>query len=761
MANNRSGILLGWHPLILYSIIFMVVMMISYATCGGSSKSKKKEPKQLTELHEKYTFLVNKYEPKKISEGAKIYKFNGRRTTKMDLVTNEIGFGGIRLIENDEYVTFDIEGDYETLTFTMGHSNCRSKERGIVTVNADGKKILDEIVVGYVPPRAYSLNVSGVKELTFAVADGYIDVVFSTILLWKKGETPVDVRSVPEPITKPIELVKDMKPYYLSNFMRAITEESDDTIRLNGKKFNYGLIGDMEMALIGKYDGAAYFHLRKQFSKLSFIAGCTDDLIKGAGTGWITVKTDDKTIEEIEIKEGDIARQVVLDISGCEYLSIHSEQATGGSHAGIAEIMVYPEEKDVPAHIKQNGLIPPAPRLKELPDVCKLISNIPPYQVIGTTSKQIYDNSSEHLTFSMGGYKFSEGIILYQTTSLLDDNTSACATFDVGNEFDYISFTTGYLGKSWNMNDDLLMVYADDKLIYSTPLIATYPNKQHVVPINKCRKLSFTNRGCGRMDVAAFGITDIVAYRGEPVENDLFVHPTPDLPHEADLIDLGRPYIHYVSTMHDHKDEILFDGSTKKRYFEMNGERIYKGFMLQTSTHFSLDFGVLGDKGENATGSILGAAALGASFVASGVAIGGISIGATVAPLGALLMLAAGGEAVENSMAAFNTYKEYNSVTFKVGCLPKAGVKSTEPEHLMIGADHNVMANIALYEEMEPMEFTVPIDGCEQLIFWLVNSGGNSAKYMIYDIVVSKDKLPLSIPEAAKMPLPATEKADE
>ena len=53
MANNRSGILLGWNPLILYSIIFMVVMMISYATCGGSSKSKKKEPKQPTELHEK------------------------------------------------------------------------------------------------------------------------------------------------------------------------------------------------------------------------------------------------------------------------------------------------------------------------------------------------------------------------------------------------------------------------------------------------------------------------------------------------------------------------------------------------------------------------------------------------------------------------------------------------------------------------------------------------------------------------------------
>ena len=74
----------------------------------------------------------------------------------------------------------------------------------------------------------------------------------------------------------------------------------------------------------------------------------------------------------------------------------------------------------------------------------------------------------------------------------------------------------------------------------------------------------------------------------------------------------------------------------------------------------------------------------------------------------------------------------------------------------MIGADHNVMADIALYETMEPQEITVPIDKCEQLIFWLANTGGTSAQYVIYDIVVTKDKLPLNIPEAARMPSPAT-----
>lgn len=748
MKNNRLTNL---------AIIVGMIILLRMACSSGGSKRREDPKKQETALYEKYTYLVNKYEPKAMDQ-CDIYKFEGSRSEALEMAGGQIGFGGFNIDDEGAYVTFDLGGEYETLTFTMGHYKRCSDKRGIVTVRVDGEKILDETMSGYATPQTYSLDVSGVNDITFAVTAGYIDVMVADAILWKKGEKPIDVRPVINAVTGPIELVKDMKPYYSSSFMKTITEESDDTIRFNGRVFNYGLIGDTEMALIGKYDGKAYFHLGKQFSKLTFTAGCIDDVTGQAGSGWITVKADDKIIEEIEIKEGDIAKQTILDITGCEILSFHTEQIEGESHAGIAQIMVYPNDGDVPEELADSRLMPPSPRLKKLPDACKLISSIPPYQVVGSVSKQIYNGSSDHLTFSMGGYKFSEGIILYQTAWLLNDNLSASATFDMGNEFDYISFTTGYLGKSWNMNDDQLMVYADDELIFTAPLIATYPNQHYVVPIKKCRTLRFANKGCGRMDIAAFGISDIIAYRGEPTENSLFLHPKPDCPHEADLIDLGLPYIHYVSIMKEHKDEILHDGSTKKKYFELNGERIYKGFMLQTSTHFSLDFGVLGEKGEDSMSSILGATALGASFVASGVAVGGVAIGTTVAPLGALLMLAAGGEAVENSLAAFNTYKEYNTVKFKVGCLPKAGVYYDEPEHLMIGADHNVMANIALYEGMEPMEFIVPINGCEQLIFWLANTGGDSAKYIVYDIVVTKDKLPLNIPEAAQMPLKSPDK---
>ena len=160
------------------------------------------------------------------------------------------------------------------------------------------------------------------------------------------------------------------------------------------------------------------------------------------------------------------------------------------------------------------------------------------------------------------------------------------------------------------------------------------------------------------MNVGAFGVADIVVYRGKPVDNTLFVHPKPLCPDEIDLIDLCKPYLHYVSTK---KSDILHDGTTQRKYFEMSdGKRINKGFLLQTSTHFSLDHGVLaGKEGAGATAAI-GATAVGASFVASGAAVGGALVGSTLAGVAPLLVLAAGGEADENSCIAFNTYGEYN-----------------------------------------------------------------------------------------------------
>ena len=539
------------------------------------------------------------------------------------------------------HATFRLGGGYDTIMFVLGRiydPESFDNEPAVVTVYADGKKIADEIVRKYDVPRRMTLDITGVDELEFSIVKGEDAIGFAEATLWKAGENPVETGNViSEPPVK-TQLVKDLKPYAQYNHFCVAPDLEYKTVYVNGNKYHYGVVCNMEMAFIGVQPGASYFNLRGQYEKLSLLAGPVDNDKSSGGKGWITIKADGKIIHEYEISQTDIAKRIVLDVKGCSQLSIHTEQSDQSMYAAIVDAVLYPEGVFDP---EQDGL--PAddinPKLRALPDVCKLVSNIPPYAVGGQIAHQVYDGKSDHITFSMGGTKFSEGFVLFEKADFWNDNIVSYAVFDLGNQFDYVSFTAGYVGKSWAMTNDVIRVYADDRLILEAPMMATYPNQDFILPIGKCRKLRFENGGSGNLNVGAYGIADVVVYRGEPVENDLFVHPVPECPYETDLIDLGAPYIHYVSTKADARDQIFYDGSTQRRYFEMpDGSRINKGFMLQTSVHFSLDHGVLSGT-DNAAAGAIGGAAVGSAFVAAGAAVGGAVVGSTLIGAAAFLML--------------------------------------------------------------------------------------------------------------------------
>lgn len=717
----------------------------------------------LQSLSAQTRYLVNTHTPVD-SHCYTAYKYTGSSSKRIAMSGGLDWCGGFTLkqvmgSEDPGYATFRLGGRYDKLMFVLGHANTNTGAGGtgidtearIFTVYVDGRKVVDELVYPYGIPKRMTIDVAGADELKFVLVRGEGPVAVAEATLWTAGQTPVETGNIirDEPRTR--ELVKDIRPYFQNNRLVCVSP-SDKTrsLKVNGREYEYGLSAYMNMAIIGNNPGWAYFNLRGQYSKLSFIIGPVDNTEGKSGSGWFTVKADGKIIYEKEMTHDDIAQSVTLDVKGCDMLSFHSEQSSGSTNGALTRIMVYPEGEEPKEAVASGEEAPADPRLKSLPDVCKLISNIPPYAAGAQTRKQIYDGSSDYITFSMGGVKFSEGIVFYEKTSVMSDNTSAYAVFDLGNEFDYVSFIAGYIGKSGAMNNDILRVYADDELVMTIPLVATYPNQKYTVPINRCRKLRFENQGSATLDVAAYGIADIVVYRGKPVENDLFVHPEPECPHTVDLIDLGPPYIHYVSPMSDHKDEIFYDGSTQRKYFDLNGKRIYKGFMLQTSVHFSLDHGVLSGTDGAAAGA-LGGAAVGSAFVAGGVAVGGAVVGSTLVGAAALLMLAAGGEALENSCAAFNTYGEYNTVTFTVACCRPHINADDYKETLLIGADHKVVAQLTVYETMEPQTVTVPIDGCHQLMFWLANTDNWSGQYIFYDIKLTKDRMALDIPKAARL----------
>lgn len=660
--------------------------------------------------------------------------------------------------------TFNVDGKHEQLSFIIGPVDYQLfNESSIVTILADGRKIFDAVVKPADLPRHITLNISGVNTLQFVEVKNALNIAFCEVALWDKDEIPHDLQSKAEPNAQKKLLFKDIKPYHMNgttelnnNGHKWVTPDRKTTsIKIGNKTWDYGLAMDLSMQLIGNGAKETHLNIKGQYETLQFTVGplATDNAKNGRG--WITVLGDNKILYEYEIEQDHIARHVTLNIEGVHKLTFASEQTDGSQGAGIVDAWVFPKGQG-PVETSQETTEVIDPKLKTLPDVCKLISNIPPYSLRSGVEQQLYDGKSDYITFSMGGVKFSEGFILYNKANVLSNDVHSHAIFDLGNEFDYISFTVGYVSKSWAMSNDQLSVFADDELIFQTPLQPTFPNQTFVVPIKKCRKLKFESKGQGTLDVAAYGVADLVVYRGDPVENELFVHPTPECPSEIDLIDLGAPYLHYVSSA---ESGVFVDGKSKKNYFtRYDNSRIYKGFILQTSTHFSLDQGVLA--GSDAVGAAtIGAAAIGAAFVPIGVSVGGAIVGTSLMSVAGLMMLAAGGEAIENSCAAFNTYGEYNSVTFTVECLRTQGDTqffgtdtdqsdiSERKEKLLIGADHTVMAELAVFEGMEPQTVTVPINSCRQLMFWLANTKGTSAAYVFHDIKVSKEKCELIVPE--------------
>lgn len=663
-----------------------------------------------------------------------------------------LGKGGGYLIAPEKIgkVTFRLGGKYDKLTFMMGPmvNEQVGSSPSIVTVRVDGKKRVDDKFYDFDIPRPYEISVAGAQEVTFDILSGEIYLGVGQPQLWAAAEKAQKPSLNQTPAKNKALLVTDLPPYHADRNVVLISPTGQfKTLKINGRKYHNGLALSMRMQISGGHSGGVMFNLNKRYEKLSFIIGPLDnDKNTAEGQGYVTVQGDGYTIYQKEVRQLDTAEQVVLDVTGVSRLSFHSDQSEWDVNAGFADITAWPAGMSPAMSADGSSMAAAAdPKLAQLPDVCPLMSSIEPFAILGGLERDdmLFTGESDYIGFSMGGVKHSEGMLFTSGASVFHDHIYSSASFDLGNQFDYITFTTGPVGVS-NVKDGEINVLADDKLLYTVPIKATGMPTTHWVKIDKCRKLTFDNRKGG----GTVGVADIVLYRGEIVDNDLFTHPKPDCPDNVDLLRLTKPYLHYVSGTQSQ----CFDGSDIKQYWTLrDGTRINNGFLLKTSVHFSLEHGVLGDDPNAAAAGAIGATAVGSSFVAGGM-VGGAVVGSTLAGMAGLMMLAAGGEAEDASVAAFNTYGEYNSVTFTVACISPsdaglldAGSFADRQQRILIGADGEVMAELMLNEMNGPTTFTVPINGCRQLIFWMPCDNG-SGKYIVYNAKLSKAKSELIRP---------------
>ncbi len=676
------------------------------------------------------------------------------------------GRGGLISSNTPGYVIFNLNGSYDKISFVVGPSSPRgASDEGncIVTMKADGKKVFDKVIWDHDAPQEYAIDIKGARQLRFDVPHGETNLAFGAVKLWKAGQ-PYKPSADPQraiPSGGRVQLVGQLEPYFLrssgyvspiSSKERVADKRPETAISINRVEYKTGLQFTATQALAGHTEAWCYFWLQKKYDKLSFVVGPRDNQASAA-TGWLTVKADGKIIYEKRMTQLDLAEQVVLDVAGVNQVSFHSidedSRINGGIVFGVVNMFVYPKTYDMAA-LPQAGVVNASKsKLSKLPDVCKLVSNIKPFSVQGMAGYQnmLYDGESDYYTFSMGGEQFSEGFLLTSGKTLFDDNISAFWKFDLAGEFDYLSFTAGALTKRRTQCDDDLRIYCDGKVVLDTVIHVTWPNQRFIIPLNKCRTLTFAKPGNMQQKDSFFGIGDAVLYRGEPVENDLFVHPKPECPPEADLIDLCKaPYYHYVGrylsvlTNFDFND-CFQNGGSQRRFFQMHdGTKIYKGVMLETNIPPAL---------ENITpmGAVfMFLTGVGANVSGSDVSAHTGTTGGVQGPLtGGILSLFSGG-GKQSSAAAFNPYGEYDELTFTVACKSPYvdpgtslfGDGKAPPVRLDVFADQVKVGEFWVSNEMKPATYTVPIRRCHQLMFWLECGDVRSGQYVLYDMTVRK-----------------------
>lgn len=627
---------------------------------------------------------------------------------------------------NDTYspVDFAIEGAYPTL-------NGKPRDMKVALQFIIDGKIAEEIVLScYDVAKRYTYDVKGAEsfEVKAVSGDDFL-VPMMEITVWN-GEAH-ETGYVPESAgNDPVKLVRDLKPYLIPNnidlnyYPNAASNERN-YINMNAVRFEDAIAASVSEALVQDEEKCVFFDLEGKYNYLTFTAGAADrETTYDEGTVWLTVYADGEILMEELISTHDLYRRFTLEVKGCRQLKFAWLLKEGNQNFGTSTGGIYGLGDAYVATTKEafNTITYSSRELPNRP--VKMVSELGTFGVFSNLQQAVFDGSSSNVTFSMGGVKYNEGIMLYTSNSLFVTKP-ATASFNLDGKYKTISFITGHISNSNVYENDQIEIYADGVLIKTIDMKFHMIPQEHILDVTGCKHLEFVSgkQTLASMERPAYGIAELVAYPDGYVETDLFHKRTPaDFGKTCDLIDTFGFYDVYNSIISKKLGAVswedgYYDGTTQKNTFTVGDKTYNKGILLRTSVHLELDMAGLG-----------GAVTLGSMFGGWGWAI---------------LAFADAGEAHESSFAMANIKDSgYTSVTFTVAMQQDNTSLIVQDEtKLMIGADDESVWETTLYKDMPVSTFTVPLgEDCERLMFWL-NCGEEdmgSHTYAIYDIKLNK-----------------------
>ena len=747
-------------------LLCIAMLTTTFAGCGlfGGGDD---EPEDVFDPPYLENYYVNKHDPVCVSGGIDVYKYDeNSKALWMGGYPYHGGFvfRGDSSGKKSAQVELPLDGLYQNISFVIG-GKCGSftertdKDGNVTYPNSASEyagspptligyarevkvgvqfwvddKLIDEILFSnYQVPVRYTYNVSGGQKFIIKTVAGELDTAIPVLELtvWE-GEAHETGHITAPAGSEPVQLIKDLKPYQIPSTSSAVyypnitpSSEGRNYIEMSGIRYENVIATYISQGLMTDDEEDIYFNLEGKYNYLTFTAGVADRTTnKSEGSAWLTVYADGKIIHEEVYSSHELPRTTTVNVEGCHQLKFAWLTDEGnmeygdstGNYFGIADAYVATTKEALDNIAGSSQNFPDRP--------VKMVSELGAFAVYSSVEKAVFDGSTQFSTFSMGGVKYNEGVILLASNSVLETKP-ANVSFNLGGKYDTISFKAGHISNSNVYENDQLEIYADGELIKTIDLKFHLIPQEYIIDVKGCQHLEFVSgkQTNNSMERPAFGIVEMVAYPDGYVETDLFPQRTPDdFGKTCDLIDTFGFYDVYNSILSKKIGAVsvedgYYDGTTNKNTFKVGDKTYNKGILLRTSVYLELDMG-----------GITASTILGTKFIGGALPI---------------IALAAAGEAHESSFALANIKDSgYTSVTFTVAMQQDNSSILVEDEStLMIGADDKCVKEITVSKGMKPTTYTVELgEDCERLMFWL-NCGAEddaSHTYAIYDITLNK-----------------------
>ncbi len=731
-------------------ILTFSTLLVTFAGCGMFYKDTTPKEDPIPYLD---NYLINQIKPKE-SNYYEQYNYIDSKSKAMYMGGYPY-HGGFKLYTQDlieepnsSYAVFDVSGyQGKTLSFVMG-SACHNGHEdnnyyALVSVQLDGTQVVDELISAHSVPKRYTFDLTGKSELKFLIREGCNDVYVAEFTVWD-GE-PTVTGHIPDTSKNKVQLIKDLLPYlwmFATTDNAIYTEKNvkDDPERyamavgtmsnyyadsafkyeaakIGGKSYYEVFTSKMSMPISGDDISTYHFNTEKTYKYLSFSLGALHEANSSPGSSWVSVFADGERVFEETVSSDTLPKSYTVDIKNASMIEFEIKYGEGGVHSvAVFDAYLGKTESDVVNSSSTD--------IDSLPNACKLISSIPPYLVASAYEDPLFDGSTLHKTFSMAGKKYNEGVALYSEASWLLGNRGSHICFNLEGKFKFLTFKAGILDKSTCVVDDKLNIYLDGVLAATFELHAMDIPQKFTVDLNYCKELKIELVGRDAMVRPSYGLAEMAVYKDEIGSANPFPKPENNYPDKMPLIENIRPYMTYVSSAkfaddqinHTHT-QVVFDGSTKQEYFEVNGEKMYSGVLLSTSVHLDL-VGVGG--GVDATDIF-------ATMMAAGI-------------VGSFLGILAADVIYESSFSAFDVEGKFSKVTFTVAPIDNQGYLTGQDNEteLLIGSNDELYGTVTVTNDMKPTTYTINIKNPEQLVFYLKCGEGTSPYYAIYDITVEK-----------------------